>query len=223
LKIGYSLKVGENMKNSISKSPIYTLGSPVPRLFVRSESPVKKTLWQKVKALFRKPKLEQVSGKFSYTAFSGEDIKVRFVLNDGTVRIIAELQAFSIKEEDLGIFADLIFIVFDRSSLPILKKTKHIVFYAANEYGSIASSYLKDISLVSYKTGISVDDLISEETILVKAGSFVPWTPSNNTEEERDKFPEEVYYLWLKQHTDPEIVERAFPKEYRDKYFTGEI
>ena len=113
--------------------------------------------------------------------------------------------------------ADLIFIVFDRSSLPFLSKTKDILFSAADEYGFLAFSYLRDISVIGYRHSLSIDDLVSEECFKLKAEEYCPWIPSKPETEERI-FIKKLRYKWMRQRN-PAAAEQVFGKELIEKYF----
>ena len=195
--------------------PIYTMGSADPR-FIANKSTKRLTLWQRIKYLFfKKPLIQENPNSYQYTAFSGIDIKTRLHLKDGSVDSIPGLQSFSISSNNDIAYCDLIFVIFDRSILPIIKNTQDIIFEAANEYGTVAHCYLKNISFESYDSNISIDDLVSEETISISANGFSPWTKFVKN---KDMFIEEIIYKWMKP-SNKEIAERIYPKEFRDKYF----
>lgn len=197
--------------------PVYTLGSADPRL-IANKSAEKLTFWQKIKSFFGKKYIKYENPKsLQFLAFSGMDIKAWFHLKDGSLRSVSELQAFSIKSDDKKIYCDLTFIIFDKSSLYMVKDTKDIIFHAANEYGRVASCYLRDISFESYGSSISIDDLISEETIRISSQVFVPWI-KYDIKEEPDMFVAKMDYLRIKQ-SDSETAERFYPEYFRDKYF----
>jgi hypothetical protein len=109
--------------------------------------------------------------------FSNADIKLLFEFKDGSVEYIPELQSFSVNMEKEGLFyCDLVFIIFDQSSLSKFHNIENIILYAANESGMIASSCLKNISFICYTTSSNIDDIIAEEKVRVEFDDFIPWT-----------------------------------------------
>lgn len=167
---------------------VYTLGSSGPRVVFNAPLP-KKSLWKKIKSLFKKEKLKVInSNSLQYHSFSGVDVKAYFEYKDGSVEIIAELQAISVHIDfNKNCCGTIISIVFDKSIVPKLKQVKNIVMLSANEYHSIGYSIIKDFELVSYDYGVSIDDVVSEERSNFKCSEFLPWEiwpeePTKNSE-----------------------------------------
>lgn len=127
-------------------------------------------------------------------SFKSIDIKAVLVDKDGNVDYLPQLQSFSISYRQR--LCDMFCVIFEESNLNRIANTRDIVFYSVNEYGKIGFSYLKDISLFDYNTGVSIDDIVTEEKIVISFSKYQPWTKWPEVETEESAFALEVWNKW---------------------------
>jgi hypothetical protein len=126
----------------------------------------------------------------SYNSFSGVDCKLYFRGEDGSMRTLSETQKIAIRHNKSGTWFDLTCVLFDRSSLPLLKTATDVYVCAANEYGSIGQMDFEGIEFQSMTFSISIDDIVCDEVITFHAKTFEPFRAVKETA--RDiKFREE--------------------------------
>jgi hypothetical protein len=165
---------------------VYTFGSADPRV-IMNYVPPKKSPWKRFLSFFKRKKKANPSLWRGYSSFSGIDLKPYFEYRDGTIEVIAEIQAISWAGLD-SINGEIISIVFDRSNLDNLKGVKNIYLVACTEYGSLSAAILREINIVDYSYGISIDDIVSKEHIYFEANEYIPfqpWKVIGQTEESR--------------------------------------
>jgi hypothetical protein len=108
--------------------------------------------------------MSKTSGSSECNSFSGIDLKV--VFDDEEVPV----QMFSFKknileEGEVDLEGTLELQVFEKYQ-EFLDKTVNMKATAVNEYGSTVTVFEEKIKFTGLKFGLSVDDLISEETYI---------------------------------------------------------
>lgn len=180
---------------------VYTLGSADPRVVFGSPS-VKISGWERFKNFFSRKKPVTTTSKRRFSTFSGVDIKLFFEYKDGSVSVLPEIQTFSIEEKNSSVKGEFISIVFDRSNLENLKKTENVAIVACNEYGALSAAAVKGVDVERYRSGVSIDDIVSKENIAFSAEKYIPfvsWSDRFENEESR------TFWLWI-----DDVKSRAF-------------
>lgn len=105
-------------------------------------------------------------------------------------RTIGEAQAISLKtvfpEGSTAPISvgEVCFILFDKSIMKLINEVEgsmHLVLLAANEYGDLSAFALTNFRPTSWRWGISIDDLISEEWVTFEADEPIYWDWITNT------------------------------------------
>lgn len=122
----------------------------------------------------KKPLTTSMDLARQYTSFSGVDQRVRI---DGKTH--GQIQAISFSRFKIDgqwhVAGTIIRLVLQEGCASLPDKMEELEVLAANEYGAVALIFgLKDIEIVTCSSGMSVDDMVIEETYNYVAKEFVP-------------------------------------------------
>lgn len=106
----------------------------------------------------------------SYNAFSGIDVKVRFVYADGSSHYISSIQAIGWNTtKPSPHYLELMLVMFDEDEVRSkaeehggINCVKEVVLESANEYGAVAHCIITIGRYVGEKYQVSIDDLVTE-------------------------------------------------------------
>jgi hypothetical protein len=109
-----------------------------------------------------------------YTSFSGVDQRIRI---DGKTH--GQIQAISFSRFKIDgvwhVAGTIIRLVLQEGCASLPEKFEELEVVAANEYGAVALIFgLKDVEIVTCSSGMSVDDMVIEETYNYVAKEFIP-------------------------------------------------
>jgi hypothetical protein len=109
-----------------------------------------------------------------YTSFSGVDQRVRIDgKTEGTIQAIS-FSRFKI-DGVWHVAGTIIRLVLQEGCGLLPEKFDELEVVAANEYGAVTMIFgLKDVEIVTCSSGVSVDDMVIEETYNYVAKEFIP-------------------------------------------------
>jgi len=148
------------------KAPIYTMGKADPRSFARGKRGIAGSL---IFIVFDKHALLE---RFKASVFSADkdekgvrnDIGATGVFDTGTDPFTAGAASNSFNQEETAPWYSDQIPPFD------------IVLAAANEYGAQAVMRIYGVELLNENSGVSIDDIVTEQQYTYIAKSITPWT-----------------------------------------------
>ena len=152
------------------KAPIYTMGRADPRGFSRGKRGIAGSL---IFAVFdRSNLLEALEDNFLRFAASKEDISAGSQKRGNRVPILGAnlLESNSPGVKDIGIPSSMAFSWYHDQIPPF-----DVVMVAKNEYGSMARMEIKGIEILNAGSGVSIDDIITDENMTFVARTIIPW------------------------------------------------
>ena len=178
-----------NNKSSWFKRFVYRLKMRLTRRMWKEHYPTKED-WKRINEIDWKALEEQQcptidrSDHFplpyvrSHTAISGIDVRFYIIDKENDTRkAVHEVQAFSYSWDPPhgGATGTILAIVFDKSIYPLLQGVKTCRLIAANEFGVQCCMDIEELIVTKLDSGISIDDLVSEEKFTFTAKNITPW------------------------------------------------
>jgi hypothetical protein len=148
------------------KAPIYTMGSADPRSFSRGKRGIAGTL---VFTVFDRSALLDVFSKLN-------DKSGWFFAHDTDVQKHASENAKGAQvSQDVNTDNS-----WQAAWYPDQIPPFDIVLTAANEYGQVAQMSIRGVEILNEGSGMSIDDIVTEESMTFVAREIQPWTGSNS-------------------------------------------
>lgn len=148
------------------KAPIYTMGSADPRSFSRGKRGIAGTV---IFTVFDRNALLEVFKKM-------EDRSGWFFAHDSDVQ-----KHTSEEEKGSQVWQD---VNTDNSWQPPWYHDQippfDIVLTAANEYGQVAQMSIRSVEILNEGSGMSIDDIVTEQTMTFVAREISPWVASHS-------------------------------------------
>ena len=173
------------------KVPIYSIGSPDPRRFVKGKEVEmnmtipQKSFFQRLSKLFSfkktvvfKPMVTTISQP-SYT-ISPTDTKASFTRKDGLWEVLPELMKIRIHEyrndKPKCIHGELVFCLFDHDPSLALADNFDIVLKSYDSNGGLlANCYIYRAEIVEKHWQMNIEDLITEIHVMFAAEETTSW------------------------------------------------
>jgi hypothetical protein len=151
------------------KAPIYTMGSADPRSFSRGKRGIAGTL---IFTVFDRSAIISV--------FQSKDDKTGlfFAHDTDVARHRGDDGARSAQVQE-AVFTDNIWYpAWYPDQLPPFD----IVLTAANEYGQVAKMSINSVEILNEGSGVSIDDIVTEQQMTFVARGIDPWKPGNDVD-----------------------------------------
>jgi hypothetical protein len=162
------------------KAPLYTMGSPDPRSFSRGKRGIAGSL---IFLVFDRSNLLEALGERSF--FWADHIDLSYLANFSSVdtlagamstaRTFAEARITNTEEmgDDTAIRAGTVMKTraWYHDQIPPFD----IVLTALNEYGHAARMIIRGVEILNAGSGISIDDITTDENMTFVATDIVPW------------------------------------------------
>jgi hypothetical protein len=157
------------------KAPIYTMGSADPRSFSRGKRGIAGTV---IFTVFDRTALLSV---FRDAGINKGDVNAMFFAHDTDIekRTNEESRGNKVYED---VFTDSEWTV---AWYPDQLPPFDIVLTAANEYGQVARMAINSCEILNEGSGVSVDDIVTEQEMTFVARSVQPWQASTNDADTR--------------------------------------
>jgi len=144
------------------KAPIYTMGSADPRSFSRGKRGIAGTV---IFTIFDRSALIAVFQE------KGDTSSLFFAHDTDVARRSAEEGARGTQVQE-SVFTDNVWVpAWYPDQLPPFD----IVLTAANEYGQVATMSINAVEILNEGSGVSVDDIVTEQQMTFVAREIVPW------------------------------------------------
>jgi len=139
----------------------------------------------------------------NYSTFSAVDMRVSVQKEGDETNIevpLNTLQAFSFRQDEEKVYLNLVFILFTSSSLTqFLTPGDTFTFRArvANEYGKRANLSIKGLKLTVCGSGVSLDDIVMEEELMLSGkisdgAELQPWEEYEDVDPESETIETEM-------------------------------
>ena len=146
------------------KAPIYTMGSADPRSFSRGKRGIAGTV---IFTVFDR------SALISVFSDRGDPGALFFAHDTDVARHTAEESSRGTQVHE-SVFTDNVWVpAWYPDQLPPFD----IVLTAANEYGQVAVLSINSVEILNEGSGISVDDIVTEQQMTFVAREIMPWKP----------------------------------------------
>ena len=147
------------------RAPIYTMGSADPRSFSRGKRGIAGTV---IFTIFDRSSLISVFKERNDPATGW------FFAHDTDVARKDELEGAKGAQVHENVFTDNIWTA---AWYPDQLPPFDIVLTAANEYGQVATMSINSVEILNEGSGISIDDIVTEEQMTFVAREIKSWTP----------------------------------------------
>lgn len=151
------------------KAPIYTMGSADPRSFSRGKRGIAGTV---IFTVFDRSALISVFQ-------DRNDQSALFFAHDTDVARHTKEEGARGTQVHESVFTDNVWVpAWYPDQLPPFD----IVLTAANEYGQVATMSINSVEILNEGSGVSVDDIVTEQQMTFVAREIMPWRPKTDVD-----------------------------------------
>ena len=158
------------------KAPIYTMGSADPRSFSRGKRGIAGTL---IFTVFDRSAIMETLKDSTFFAHLSDYQKSRGTSADPIGRQIAEEAVNPTLTPLESVKSDN---VWSAAWYPDQIPPFDIVLTAANEYGQVAIMTIWAVEILNEGSGMSIDDIVTEQEMTFIARRVTPWNPADGVE-----------------------------------------
>lgn len=151
------------------KAPIYTMGSADPRSFSRGKRGIAGTV---IFTVFDRSALIS-------TFKDRDDDSAFFFAHDTDVQRHTHEEGARARQVNEDVFTDNIWVA---AWYPDQLPPFDIVLTAANEYGQVATMSILSCEILNEGSGVSVDDIVTEQQMTFVAREIMPWRPKKDVD-----------------------------------------
>lgn len=151
------------------KAPIYTMGSADPRSFSRGKRGIAGTV---IFTVFdRSPLISTFKDR--------KDDSALFFAHDTDVQRHTHDEGARARQVNEDVFTDNVWVA---AWYPDQLPPFDIVLTAANEYGQVAVMSILSCEILNEGSGVSVDDIVTEQQMTFVAREIMPWRPKQDVD-----------------------------------------